>query len=236
MIGIYLIQNKLNGHCYVGQSVDIHRRWRQHREAAKNNEYAPLYLTMRKYGIENFDFSILEECEIEELDNKEIQYIEQFNSYSQGYNQTRGGSQYSHNVRLTDEDLERIIELLLNSNKTQREIAKQFEVGEDTISEINTGKSRHQAGLHYPLRENKKTTCIDCGAKIYYNATRCEKCSQIARRKVERPTKEQLYQDLVDTNFSAVGRKYGVSDNAVRKWCKEYGLPTKAADYKRKKP
>ena len=39
-------------------------------------------------------------------------------------------------------------------------------------------------------------------------------------------------QELRESNFSAVGRKYGVSDNAIRKWCASYGLPTKAKDYK----
>lgn len=39
-------------------------------------------------------------------------------------------------------------------------------------------------------------------------------------------------QELKETNFSKVGQKYGVSDNAVRKWCKAYGLSTKSSDYK----
>lgn len=51
----------------------------------------------------------------------------------------------------------------------------------------------------------------------------CHSCSQLARRK-KRPDKEILTQDLLNSNFSAVGRKYGVSDNAVRKWAKQYGI------------
>ena len=137
MIGIYLITNKLNNKCYVGQSVDIARRWRQHREAASRGE-TPLYKAIQKYGIENFEFSILEECLKEELDCKEIQYIERYNSYFEGYNQTKGGDQYSHNVKLTDEDFDKIIELLANSNLSQKDIAEIFFVGEDTISEIET--------------------------------------------------------------------------------------------------
>ena len=209
MVGIYLIKNKVNNCCYIGQSTNITRRWRQHKEAAVNNEEAPLYAAMRKYGIDNFDFSVLEECAVEELNNKEIEYIEKFNSYKQGYNQTRGGNQYSHNIKISDEELEEIIELLTKTDIPQKEIAKQFDVGEDTISEINTGKSRHQPGLLYPLREHKRATCMDCGVKIYYNAVRCAKCSKKAQRKVDRPTKEQLYQELKNSNFLAVGRKYG---------------------------
>lgn len=41
-------------------------------------------------------------------------------------------------------------------------------------------------------------------------------------RKTERPSYEQLKQDLAESNYCAVGRKYGVSDNAIRKWIKHY--------------
>ena len=41
-------------------------------------------------------------------------------------------------------------------------------------------------------------------------------------RKVERPSYEQLIDDIKNSNYSAVGRKYGVSDNAIRKWIKKY--------------
>lgn len=44
------------------------------------------------------------------------------------------------------------------------------------------------------------------------------------QRKVDRPSKEKLVKELKASNFSAVGREYGVSDNAVRKWFKSYGL------------
>lgn len=236
MIGIYLITNKINGRCYVGQSVDITRRWRQHKEVAYR-EQAPLYKAIQKYGIENFDFCVLEECSREELDSKEIQYIEQYNSYFCGYNQTRGGNQYSHNVKLSDADFEKIVDLLQNTTIPQKDIAELFSVGEDTISEINTGKSRHSSSLLYPIRTNYvKQFCIDCGKEILCESKRCVSCNGKIQRKVERPSKEVLYQEIKMTSFSAVGRKYGVSDNAIRKWCKTYGLPTKSSEYKRKEP
>lgn len=193
MIGIYLITNKINGRHYVGQSIDIARRWRQHREIAHCGQ-APLYKAIQKYGIENFDFCILEECSKEELNDKEIQYIEQYNSYFCGYNQTRGGDQYSHNVKLTDNDFDKIIDLLKNTTITQKEIAEIFSVGEDTISEINTGKSRYSSKLTYPIRTNHiKHFCIDCGIEILSTSQRCVSCNNKRQRKVVRPDKDTLY-------------------------------------------
>lgn len=90
MIGIYKITNKLNGKSYIGQSIDIKRRWREH----KNNigsDKNPLYLDFKKYGIENFSFEVLEECNVKELDSKEINYIQKFDTYNTGYNLTKGG-------------------------------------------------------------------------------------------------------------------------------------------------
>ena len=43
-------------------------------------------------------------------------------------------------------------------------------------------------------------------------------------RKVTRPTIEELLDELETSNYCAIGRKYGVSDNAIKKWCKAYGI------------
>ena len=77
MIGIYLIKNNINGKVYIGQSTNIYERWSEHKRIAKNDltiKY-PLYLAMRKYGIENFTFSIIEECSQELLNEREIYWI-----------------------------------------------------------------------------------------------------------------------------------------------------------------
>lgn len=57
--------------------------------------------------------------------------------------------------------------------------------------------------------------------------------SAIKQRKYERPDKETLYKELLETNFNAVGRKYGVSDNLIRKWCLFYGMSNKSKDYRK---
>ena len=70
MKGIYKITNLINGNIYIGQSIDIENRFKTHKSRAFNEnerEYEkPLYQAFRKYGLENFSFEIIEECEKEE--------------------------------------------------------------------------------------------------------------------------------------------------------------------------
>lgn len=97
IIGIYKITNKINGKIYIGQSKNIYKRWFSHKETRKREKYKNvlLYKAMNKYGIENFDFEIIEICDEELLNEKEIFYIEKYGSFShgknKGYNQTLGG-------------------------------------------------------------------------------------------------------------------------------------------------
>lgn len=81
-------------------------------------------------------------------------------------------------------------------------------------------------------KKERKNYCIYCGKEIGRNSIKCADCANLQRRKTERPSKDQLIKELKEANFSIVGRKYGVSDNAVRKWCRQYSIPDKAKDYK----
>ena len=179
--GIYKITNLITQKVYIGQSIDIKRRWWEHKsrafEETSNCYNKPLYRSIRKYGIDNFTLDILEECSIEQLNEKEAYYIALYDCINpKGYN------------------------ILASSDKD--------------LSKVNI--------------------CKKCGKPISYNTKNhlCKDCYTKTTRLVERPSKEQLYQMIKDTNFSAVGRRFGVCDNTIRKWCASYGLSTKAKDYK----
>ena len=75
--------------------------------------------------------------------------------------------------------------------------------------------------------------CPYCGSLILKNSAMCTNCKHIAERKVVRPSKQELKQEIRTTPFSKLGEKYNVSDNAIRKWCKQYGLPHKSASIKK---
>lgn len=88
MIGIYKITNKINGKTYVGQSIDIKRRFNEHRYiSSESNE--SLKLAYKKYGRENFEFEVIEECSEEMLNEREIYYIK---ILKPKYNRTAGGT------------------------------------------------------------------------------------------------------------------------------------------------
>ena len=97
MIGIYKIENKINGNVYIGQSCNLQARMAEHKCPGKfdNPNKAsynyPLYRAIRKYGIENFSFTIIEQCELEALDEREKYWIKYYDSYNNGYNATLGG-------------------------------------------------------------------------------------------------------------------------------------------------
>ena len=90
-----------------------------------------------------------------------------------------------------------------------------------------------------PVKEIKqkqskaKNKCIDCGKEIDDRATRCEECSHLNARKVDRPSRDELKKLIRDNSFLGLAKQFNVSDNAIRKWCKTYNLPSKKSDIKK---
>ena len=70
--GIYKIENLINGKVYIGKSIEIEKRWQKHLNAKDN---FLIHKALRKYGKENFSFTILEECSLFDLDAKEKFWI-----------------------------------------------------------------------------------------------------------------------------------------------------------------
>lgn len=73
--------------------------------------------------------------------------------------------------------------------------------------------------------------CKDCGKEIAPKSTWCPECALKHNRvhKIspsDKPSKEELLQLIKEKPFTEIGRTYGVTDNAIRKWCKKMGLPS----------
>lgn len=89
MVGIYKIIDKENQKVYIGQSIDIERRIKQHKQG---HGITLIDRVIKEKGCENFDFIILEICEIRELNRREQHYIKKYDAVNKGYNRSYGTS------------------------------------------------------------------------------------------------------------------------------------------------
>jgi group I intron endonuclease len=79
--------------CYIGQAVDLARRWKDHAKCGLGIDTPAsnkLYKAMIEDGLWNFSFEILEECPSAQLNEKEKYYIQLYKSYEFGYNSNKG--------------------------------------------------------------------------------------------------------------------------------------------------
>ena len=130
MAKIYLITNQINGKQYVGQtSFSLQQRFKTHyydalKETAKHR---PLYSAIRKYGIDNFTISLIEETDFP--NEREQYWIKKLQTYETGYNATLGGegqTLYNHSA----------IVQRLKEHPYPIDVAKEFQCHRDTICKI----------------------------------------------------------------------------------------------------
>lgn len=162
--GIYKI-NYPNGKIYIGQAGNIKKRMIEHNQRAfcnssRKKQKCDQELYDQNYYIEEYEIlEIVQNIEI--LDEREIYWITQYNSTNSniGFNLLQGGNvsdcrgTLHPNAKLSEKDLEEIINLLLNHCElSYQDIGNKFNINKATVERINSGKSYINNKLSYPLR------------------------------------------------------------------------------------
>ena len=221
MIGIYKIENLINGKVYIGQSIHIERRWQEHCQPSSRSLVGK---AIQKYGKEHFTFQILEECVEEQLDEIEERYISEYNSVvPNGYNIETASKGKTSFVFYDKEIFADIVKDIMSNELTFSSIAEKYDLSRRTIQRINQGDVHFMSDKKYPLRDTtipntRNKNCVDCANK--------------AQRSVERPSREMLKSLIRTKSFVEIGKVYGVTDNSIKKWCVAEGIPSKKKDIK----
>lgn len=148
---VYMIWSKTTKKCYVGQTTNVENRFRQHKTSLKNNRHENKHLQnhVNKYGINDLCFFILQDyIPLNKLSKIEIIWINRFDSFRNGFNNTFGGEKPPHfkgqthpMSKLLETDVVEIINLYLSGNYSQRKLADMYGVTKNNIQRIIHGKT-----------------------------------------------------------------------------------------------
>ena len=143
--GIYCIKNTINGKCYIGQAIKLQKRLKAHFSSwnSPRYEHIVLYKAFKKYGIENFEVTVLASFKDSlgwrtkvELDKLEKRYIEEYDSYNNGYNSTLGGDGGVLGYKHTDETKAHLREVRILQEKEKEKNSENWIKGRNIETNI----------------------------------------------------------------------------------------------------
>lgn len=198
MIGIYKITKKENGKSYIGQSNNIERRIKEHQYKID----IPIDLAIHKYGKDAFTYEVIEECNLEQLDEKEQYWIAYYNTYKGfGYNCSEGGGnnrcENNGRTKLTNKDVAFIRECY-DLHMRRREVYEKFKdkISFSAFASIWDGSTWKEIKPEVYTEENKQY--------YMYEATNGEKSESacltneevmICRNRYIKETAKEIYED-----------------------------------------
>lgn len=161
---IYKYTNLLNKKVYIGQTTTtLEQRHKKHLSQLNDNTY--FHRAIKKYGIDNFSWEIIEESiPLEALDEREKYWIKFYNSYytsGKGYNLTKGGKWGNSQQLICGSAEEEIKDLIQYSKLTFQQIGSLYGVSLSCISDINTGKTFYESDRNYPIRFTGNRSRLD---------------------------------------------------------------------------
>lgn len=136
-----------------------------------------------------------------------------------------------------DNDLDNLQILCPNCHSIQEgnsgaNAGKYVSVLEQVDISLLDGDAEKRVGSN-PTTNTRKNFCCDCGKEITLRALRCKTCAYKFKRTTNYPDRKTLKELIRTMPFIKIGEKYGVSDNAIRKWCKNNNLPYQSSKIKK---
>ena len=195
MIGIYGFRNKLNNKWYIGQSINIERRYKQHLKIIDNIPTHLFDYQLKEIGIENFEFVILKECSKEDLNEYEKYYIKLYKSNINGYNKTKGGKCYPDNYKYYEHHLEAVKNSWTDERRKKH--SEQQKIVQKRFYESERGK---ECAKHHSLvltgrklsEETKKKMSETRKGHLVSDETRLKISQKLTGREISKETKKRL--------------------------------------------
>ena len=203
---IYIIRNKCNDKVYIGQTTQsVDERFKQHLKPSEHKRHGgyKIYRAMNKYGSENFYYEILEDnIPYELLDEREVYYIEKFDSFNNGYNSTPGGDK---KTIYKIEDVDNVISRL-KQGEMIKDIASDYNVNPITIR-----RTLQAYGIHTP--------------RDIQGSHKREDLRTLPREEIRK-----LYEDGL--SHKEIASKLGINPRSVSRVIREFGIrKRKMIDY-----
>lgn len=225
---IYVRPNLINGKKYVGQATNLKVRQRAWKNLNKSYAGTAINNARAKYGIDNFGFEILKECDDKELDYWEKYYIKELNTKAPyGYNMTDGG-EGRNGSSVSEETRKKLSECNKgkhHSEETRKKISENnkgkifSEKTRKKMSEAHKGEKSYIYGKHLSEETRKKMSKAKKGKKL----------SEEHKKKLSESQKNRKIVIQIDKNtneiiaeFSAtmeVKRQLGYSQSNISKCC-----------------
>lgn len=213
MTGIYGFRNKHNNKWYIGQSIDINRRYNEHIKS-KTTDINSFDYTLIK-NINDFEFVILEECNKELLNQREEYYISKYNSNITGYNRTKGGSRFPDNYIYTEHHLNAIKNSWTNERKqkaseTQHIVQTEFyktEQGKQIAKEHSIRMTGRKQSDETKTKRNNKLK------QVIHNEEWNKKVSESLKGKtISKETRQKLSESHKGKSPGNKGKKFVWND------------------------
>jgi group I intron endonuclease len=177
LCGIYKITNTINGNCYIGQSVNISKRWQAYN--CKSKDRTPIIHAVKKYGVEAFEFEIVERCSRELLNEREIFWISELKCLApSGYNLSTGGRKTTWAYKPTAETL-RKRSIALTGKKRSEETKLKISLAQkgkiqppghmEMLRLLSIGRPSWNKGVPMTDEAKEKVRSSKVGTKSYWS-------------------------------------------------------------------